>query len=111
MNFEKKSRKEARAQLRAWIIQGAVCGGYDQRCRLLAYGFLRGLPYEAIEQKTNEDKHCDIGRETFYSGLAMNIASLICEATETEFSYNGQGRNEAYEWLFVRLSKLAREAA
>ena len=111
MNFEKKSRKEARAQLRQWVIAGAKDGGWNQRRRLLAYGFLRGLPYEAIERKTNEDNHCEIGRDTFYAGLAAAIAHYICAATETEFSHGCAEHKEARVWLNVRLCKLAAEAA
>jgi len=111
MNFENKSRKEVRAQIRAWIIAGAKEGGWNQRRRLLAYGFLRGLPYEAIERQTNEDKHCEIGRETFYLGLAAGIAHYICAATETKFSFGCAEHKEAREWIYARINKLAQEAA
>jgi len=109
MSFEKKKRKDI-AQMRTWVIVGAKEGGYHQRCRLSAYGFLRGLPYEAIERKTNEDKHCEIGRDTFYLGFSANIAEYICAATETEFSFACPEHKEVRNWLYVRLNQL-KEAA
>ena len=105
------TRKNAIAQLRLWVIEGAKAGGWKQRCRLLAYGFLRGLPYEVMERTANEDKHCSTGRTTFYTGLALDIAKYICRAYDIEFSVSGPEWKEVRDWLFVRINRISKEAA
>lgn len=56
MNLNKEEYKKLVKEIKKEIVDNAKTGGYQQRVRLLCYGFLRGIPYRQIESKINEDK-------------------------------------------------------
>jgi len=105
MNFEKKSRKEGIAALRRMVIEGAEAGGESQRQNLLAYAFLRGLPYAALERKTNEDRFPREHRNSFIvNSLSWSIAYKLSQALE--FSARNLSLSPEIEevrvWLFEK---------
>lgn len=79
--------KELITRARRAVIEGAPHGGDKQRYRLLAYGFLRGVPYAAMEASTHADGHCATGRESWYHGLIINVqvqlSSFACAETKS----------------------------
>lgn len=77
-NVSKKlSEKEAISNLRKDIKKFAAIGGQEQRYRLLAYGYLRGRMYAALESKTEGDNLCNIGKHSFYGGLSASVAIVL----------------------------------
>lgn len=105
MNFEKKSRKEGRAALRRLVIEGAASGGENQRGNLLAYAFLRGLPYAALERKTNEDRFPREHRNSFLEhNLSWQVAyklSQVLEFSSLHLSTSPE-IEEVREWVFKK---------
>ena len=79
MKIEKEAKKEILEKIRSSVIENAPRGDFGQRLRLLAYAFLRGVPYVAVEGKINED-HPSFGdgRNTFLDHLAYSVARSIC---------------------------------
>lgn len=95
------------ARMRKLVIAGAKDGGWEQRCRLAAYGFLKEKPYETIEQKTNEDKLDKIGRASFYTNFTYDIAQYVCQASEIKYTDEWA---TVKNWLDIRVSKLLEAA-
>jgi len=102
------SYKELREKVRQDIIKNQTCGGYHQRERLLVYGFLRGMPYAALERTINEDKLPLVGMKTFYKYFAYSIYCMLCEYLEIEKSGPSKNPPEYIEidnWLKERWQK------
>lgn len=105
MNFEKKSRKEGISVLRQMVIEGAPSGGEGQRCRLLAYAFLRGRPYATLERKTNEDRFPRADRNLFLKHtLSWQVAYKLSHALEfsTQNLSVSPEIEEVRAWIFKK---------
>lgn len=77
--MEKETRKELIKKFREQVAGGK----YASRETLLAYAWLRGVPYVALERVINEDHETfDTGRKGFLSYLASAVAGKI---RETQF--------------------------
>lgn len=73
MEINKKSKKELKELLRK-----KVCNNQQpRRHTLLAYAFVRDVPYIILERKTNEDKFGELGRNSFLYGLASDISAEL----------------------------------
>ena len=81
-------------------FRAEVCGGkHTGRTTLLAYAFLREVPYVAVERVINEDGPLfnESGRNSFLSGLAYLITMAICQAQfsgKTSYSFKKEGNEE-----------------
>jgi|SRR5690606_10874946 len=71
-----ENRKELITKFRSQVWQNK----YASRTTLLAYAFLRDVPYIALERTINEDSFGEIGRNSFLVALAFGVADRICEA-------------------------------
>lgn len=69
MNFK---RKEEIYKLRKEVIKGT--NGPYQRTHLLAYAYLRGMPYAKVENNTEGDTYCETGKNTYYRNLAYLVS-------------------------------------
>lgn len=109
---EKKTEKEAYKYLRGQVCGNAWRGGESQRYLLLAYAFVRGVPYVALERTVNEDKFPKEGRDTFYSGLAYSVTSKVLEAygLEVRNVFRSTEYMAVRAWLTEKFNK-AQEAA
>ncbi len=77
MEINKKNKKEL-----IGIYREKVAGGKTTwRFEYLAYAFIRGMPYVALERTINEDSFGKVGRNTFLGGLASQVASSIFSST------------------------------
>lgn len=124
--MEKETRKELIKKFREQVAGGK----YASRTTLLAYAFLRGRPYVALERVINED-HPSFGegRNTFLSYLASGVTGRIREAKYPDLrAYdlrrNGEGdkateieeftsavRKAVYEWIQEKYAAKSKEAA
>lgn len=108
------SEKEVYKKLRKEIINKAATGGYSQRIRLLAYGFLRGRVYGALESKTNGDNHCLVGQETYYSQLATSVSIELHKQFSGPDAKLGSRKNlydAVKSWIEESRNKESQEAA
>lgn len=71
-----ENRKELIKKFRSQVEHGKYAGRYT----LLAYAYLRGVSYIALERTINEDLFGTNGRNSFLIGLADVVAGKICEA-------------------------------
>jgi hypothetical protein len=105
------SFKEARKALHESIVKGASFGGDDQRHRLLAYAFIRRRPYSALERITQAQHYCEVGKDTYYSFLASNVAIYVREAFKIDKT-NGKGiYDEIFAWMKEHFAAEEKEAA
>jgi hypothetical protein len=80
-------------------FRAEVCGGkHPNRTTLLAYAFLRGVPYVAVERVINED-HPSFGegRNSFLRFLAAYVVTRICDiqfSGKTPSSFRRDGNEE-----------------
>lgn len=80
-------------------FRAEVCGEkYPSRTTLLAYAFLRGVPYIAVERMINED-HPSFGdgRNSFLRFLAGYVVNMICDiqfSGKTPYSFRKDGDEE-----------------
>ncbi len=70
-----ENRKELIKKFRSFVVGGQ----YASRTTLLAYAFLREVPYVALERKINED-HDTFNTEAFLMRLATDTTRCITEA-------------------------------
>lgn len=68
-----ENRKEIIKKFRSMVDRGQ----HASRVTLLAYAYLRGIPYVALERTINEDK--SEGKFTFIKSLAGSVSWQICE--------------------------------
>jgi len=82
--MEKETRKELIKKFRKQVAGGKTA----TRAQLLAYAFLRGKEYVALERVINEDHESfEVGRNTFLWYLAGRVATEIAEAKFGQKSY------------------------
>lgn len=79
--MEKETRKELIKKFREKVAGGKYAG----RDTLLAYAFLRGVPYVALERVINED-HPSFGTEGRNEFLRWRKYSMSREICEAQFS-------------------------
>lgn len=108
---EKKTEKEAYKYLRAKVCSNV--GGLQQRYLLLAYAFVRGIPYVALERVINEDKFPASGRDTFYRGLIFAVAKNVRTAygLDNNCTYESPEHKEVYAWVMEKFAKAEEVAA
>jgi len=108
----RKTEKEAYKYLRGQVCGNAWKGGDKQRYLLLAYAFVRGIPYIALERTINEDKFLEEGRKTFYSRLAYCVAKhvMLAYGLEPKSIYSSEEYQAVHNWLTEKFAK-AQEAA
>ena len=111
---EKKTEKEAYKYLKGQVCSNAVIGGESQRYLLLAYAFVRGIPYITLEKTVNEDGFPECGRNTFYSGLAFSVTKNVMLAygldSKADNVYNSNEHTAVHAWLTEKFAKV-QEAA
>lgn len=88
-----------------------VAGGkYADRHTLLAYAFLRGVPYVALERIINEDHPSfGIGREGFLSWLARSVAWKICDVQfpgKSPYELRKEGKEDEAKALSEQIDSL-----
>ena len=96
MDFEKEKRRKLIRKVRAEVIKGAACGGYDQRIRLLVYTFIKGIPYGSIERTTEADNHCEFGRYGVYYGLTCDVTRYLREILELDKTKTNPTQTEEF---------------
>jgi len=105
MNINGKTRKDLIKAYRKKVENGKCAGRWE----LLAYAFLRDVPYINLERITNEDKFPDDGALTFIQTLAMWVAGdIICTAYgKSKWSMHNEFREA--EWALEHPPTLLRK--
>jgi hypothetical protein len=110
---ERKTKKEAKLFLRNKVIENASKGGYKQRCLLLAYAFVKGVPYSVLERTINEDKYIPCGRDTFLYGVIWTVSANVCEAygIAEDNLYSSEEYIAVCQWVYEKYTTKSEVAA
>ncbi len=86
-------------KIRAEIVEGQKAGGYPQRKRLLALGFVRGRQYVELERTTEAQNFCATGKRTYYENLSYYVGSYVFDIVGDASISPTVFRSAVFEWM------------